>query len=951
VARSDSGPRPEVFVGQLVDGRWELNAHLGSGRFGDVYSAEPRHLDLAQGAVKIVFPGNQREREEILSEIRALSDLTNDKIVSYRDSGQINDGVMAGAVYVVTELCDGTLADEPDWGMDTYQMQEELRTVVRHVAEGLGYLHDRGLVHGDIKPTNILRAGTSWKISDLGVLQAVAGVGSGTPLRGTPPYLPPEAAAGHGANRQADTYALGVTIHEALTGQWPYDIQNRRWKAPPLATGAALHISDRLPRPWRPVVEMCLRQDPTRRPAAAELVPLIPPPDENTAHRASHAPQASTADMPTLPPRISTRWRAWALFATVSLVLTAALIYSSRDDEAPTPTSAQPLEEVIAPETTPVNPANTEERAPSDVPTSTIIREPSGPANEATTGRDDTPQSSQVRAVVDDWSGSSGNLLVVSDTTLTEDHSGNVVISADGVTLDCDGHRVIGAGVNPGVSIAGRDGVTVTNCDISGFESGITVGNSTNITIEGNVTTGNSQGVVVIDSDAVVRANTATGNSSWGFFIGGTGASTFSDNDAHDNELIGFALNTTAGHQLIGNRATGNDTNFDLNASDNVTLSNNVTEGPGAGFALGNNSGGNTLDGNTFTATEGPSSWGGSVGYSAGSDSNTFTNNTATGADNGFSDGTTGAGTAGTDNTYADNHCVANDRASTPVGLCRPEGPSGYRLLEADGSVYSCGLADQPCTRGNLGRVTHFGDPRGDSVMGSATAVAMASTPSFQGYNVLLSDGRVLAYGDAPDLGGTVAAAAVGPEQVAAISMTPTGKGYWVFTTLGRVTSFGDATHFGDLPTLSITPADDIVASVAVADGSGYYMLGADGGVFAFPVGVTPFHGSIPQVLPGVQLGCPIVGLVPTPSAAGYWMVGCDGGVFAFGDAFFVGSLPGLGLTDLNAPVNGMVAFGGAGYLMVATDGGAFNFGAPFFGSLGAAPTDTPVVATNPYLS
>ena len=268
-----------------------------------------------------------------------------------------------------------------------------------------------------------------------------------------------------------------------------------------------------------------------------------------------------------------------------------------------------------------------------------------------------------------------------------------------------------------------------------------------------------------------------------------------------------------------------------------------------------------------------------------------------------------------------------------------PTNPAGYRMLEADGTVHVFGSA------------TRLGDPKSDGIMDGATAVAMATTPSGQGYNILLSDGRVIAYGDAPDLGGVVAAATLGAgEGVAAISLSPTGAGYWVFTNLGQVVNFGDAVHFGDLPGLGIVPFGDIVASVAVPNGSGYYMLGADGGVFAFPVGVTPFHGSIPQVLPGVVLDCPIVGLVPTPTSGGYWMVACDGGVFAFGDAFFVGSLPGINVVPFS-PVNGLVAFGSEGYLMVASDGGAFNFGSPFFGSLGATPTDTPVIAITPFLN
>jgi ribosomal protein L24E len=86
---------------------------------------------------------------------------------------------------------------------------------------------------------------------------------------------------------------------------------------------------------------------------------------------------------------------------------------------------------------------------------------------------------------------------------------------------------------------------------------------------------------------------------------------------------------------------------------------------------------------------------------------------------------------------------------------------------------------------------------------------------------------------------------------------------------------------------------------------------------------------------------CGIVGSVATPTGHGYWLVASDGGVFAF-DAAFRGS---MGATHLNKPMTGMVPFGN-GYLMVAEDGGIFNFSdRPFFGSLGANPPASPVVA------
>jgi len=273
--------------------------------------------------------------------------------------------------------------------------------------------------------------------------------------------------------------------------------------------------------------------------------------------------------------------------------------------------------------------------------------------------------------------------------------------------------------------------------------------------------------------------------------------------------------------------------------------------------------------------------------------------------------------------------------------------PVGYRLLEADGTVYACGDATGgACSRGDSGGVGYFGDAYdpGGALAAGVTAIAMDVTPSGNGYAILLSDGSVVSRGDAPSFVSARAPIEAGRlsvgERVASISVTSAGQGYWLFTNLGRVLAFGMASA-GDLPSMGIVPNGDVISSVATTTDS-YYMLGADGGVFAF--GDALFLGSVPQVLPGAELECAVVGLVPTLGGAGYWMVGCDGGVFAFGDAPFVGSLPEMGLGALSGPITGMVAFGG-GYVMVGTDGGVFTFGAPFFGSLGATPTDTPITA------
>jgi len=120
----------------------------------------------------------------------------------------------------------------------------------------------------------------------------------------------------------------------------------------------------------------------------------------------------------------------------------------------------------------------------------------------------------------------------------------------------------------------------------------------------------------------------------------------------------------------------------------------------------------------------------------------------------------------------------------------------------------------------------------------------------------------------------------------------------------------------------------------------GYYIFDQLGGATGFG------NDSYLTYLSGAwlsNLNAPIVGMVPRPDGNGYWMVGSDGGVFASGDASFYGS---TGSIRLNAPVVGMAATrDGGGYWFVASDGGIFAYGeARFYGSMGGKRLNRPIV-------
>jgi parallel beta-helix repeat protein len=272
-----------------------------------------------------------------------------------------------------------------------------------------------------------------------------------------------------------------------------------------------------------------------------------------------------------------------------------------------------------------------------------------------------------------------GLLVITTSTTLSEDHQGSIVISGTGVTLDCAGHRVTGSGVGVGVGInVVADGVTVTRCQVQGFDVGIQT-SAASTRILANVLKRNNQGVRLAGgTNATVSRNIASENRDFGIIAAeGANGATIGANAANNNGLIGIALNTATNNVVAMNVAnqngeTGIDVAFSssynrilnnavvkngnhgvhLFESDNNTIVGNVaysngTPGNGTGFAF-NSSSGNTVSRNVALKN-------GGVGFHVFllSQSNTFTQNVACG--NFFTDAadiSTGSGNNWSNNAF-----------------------------------------------------------------------------------------------------------------------------------------------------------------------------------------------------------------------------------------------------------------------------------------------------------
>lgn len=221
------------LIGQLIDGRYKLEATLGRGGMGLVYRAA--HVGLRrQVAVKILHPSlatssdvrNRFEREAL-----AVGKIDHPHCVSTYDVGRLSDG----SLYLAMELLEGrALADvlEQEGQIAPGRALHILAGVLR----GLSHIHAAGLIHRDIKPENIflIRQGADEdfaKILDFGIAKPMSGktdLDDGVKLTqagmafGTPIYMAPEQALGNPMDGRADVYAAAVLAYEMLCGQPPF---------------------------------------------------------------------------------------------------------------------------------------------------------------------------------------------------------------------------------------------------------------------------------------------------------------------------------------------------------------------------------------------------------------------------------------------------------------------------------------------------------------------------------------------------------------------------------------------------------------------------------------------------------------------------------------------------------------------------------------------------------
>jgi serine/threonine-protein kinase len=225
-------------VGELIAGRYELEKLVGSGGMSNVFKAHDRLLERTV-ALKILHEQYTQDDdyvERFRREARAVARLAHPSIVTVIDRGEQD-----GRQFIVFEYVDGpNLKDLTRNG--PLELHEAIGLTLQ-VARALSFAHDRGLVHRDVKPQNVLlNEDGQAKVTDFGIARSldVQGVTQTGTVLGTSDYIAPEQARGQKVDPKTDIYSLGAVLYELLVGDVPFSGDN-------FVAVAMRHVSEPVP--------------------------------------------------------------------------------------------------------------------------------------------------------------------------------------------------------------------------------------------------------------------------------------------------------------------------------------------------------------------------------------------------------------------------------------------------------------------------------------------------------------------------------------------------------------------------------------------------------------------------------------------------------------------------------------------------------------------------------
>ncbi len=251
---------------------YEILKQIGQGGMSTVYLALQKSL-LRKVALKVLSPALVADPifcERFLKEGKIIAQLSHPHIISIIDIGHHKETYYMSMEYIEG----GDLKKQIRKGID----EERSIHIVLQIARALGYAHDRGFVHRDVKPQNILfRDNDTTILTDFGIAKSISDNDAGDLTRvgqafGSPRYMSPEQVRGKDLNFRSDLYSLGILMYEMLTGSPPYSTNDA-------AATARMHLIKPVPKlpsevsKYQKVINNLLAKSPDERYANAwELI-------------------------------------------------------------------------------------------------------------------------------------------------------------------------------------------------------------------------------------------------------------------------------------------------------------------------------------------------------------------------------------------------------------------------------------------------------------------------------------------------------------------------------------------------------------------------------------------------------------------------------------------------------------------------------------------------------
>ena len=262
---------------QVLAGRYSIERELGRGGMGIVLLARDVALDRLV-AIKLLPPhlaASVESRDRFLREARTAAGLSHPNIVPIHAVEQAGD-----LVFFVMGFVDGETLRERVERSGPLAPRLAMK-VMQEVAWALGYAHQRGVIHRDIKPDNIMieRATDRALVTDFGIaVGGRAGAGSDGEVVGTARYMSPEQALGEKVDARSDLYSLGATLFFALAGRPPFEAAN----LPAIITQQVMKpaplvrtVRPELPARLADLIDRCLKKDPAERVQTGDEVARI----------------------------------------------------------------------------------------------------------------------------------------------------------------------------------------------------------------------------------------------------------------------------------------------------------------------------------------------------------------------------------------------------------------------------------------------------------------------------------------------------------------------------------------------------------------------------------------------------------------------------------------------------------------------------------------------------